>query len=473
MIIGRENEKRQLLRAYESKQSEFIAVYGRRRVGKTFLVRQAFDGAFAFSYSGMANVSTREQLQKFYLELKKYGLKKNDYPKNWIEAFYLLELYLDALPKGKKVVFLDELPWMDGPKSSFLPAFEHFWNNWASARKDILLIVCGSATSWIVKKILRNRGGLYNRLTDRIYLQPFSLYECERYAKERHLAMERRQIIEAYMIFGGIPFYWSLLESEKSLAQNIDSLFFGRHPKLGNEFEELYASLFKNPEAYIDLIMVLGGKKGGMTRDEIIKHTKFAAGGTLTKYLEELEQCGFIRQYRSIGAKKKNALYQLIDNFTLFYFRFIEGKKSTDNAFWSKIQHSPLYHNWCGLAFERVCLLHSEQIKKALGIRGVITDEYAWYTPPTKDNPGAQIDLLIERSDKVINLCEIKYSEDLYTIDTRYAEVLRRKVSQFRRLTKTKKGLMMTMITNYGLVNNVHSMNIHAQVTADDLFTAL
>lgn len=471
MIVGRESEKRQLTRAYESKQSEFIAVYGRRRVGKTFLVRQVFDGTFAFSYSGMANVSTREQLQKFYLELKKHGLKENVYPKNWIEAFHLLELYLEALPKGKKVVFLDELPWMDGPKSSFLPAFEHFWNSWASARKDILLIVCGSATSWIVKKILRNRGGLYNRLTDRIYLQPFSLHECERYAQERHLPMERRQIIEAYMIFGGIPFYWSLLESEKSLAQNVDTLFFGKHPRLGNEFEELYASLFKNPEKYIDLIMVLGSKKGGMTRDEIIKHTDTTAGGTLSKYLEELEQCGFIRQYRSIGAKKKNALYQLIDNFTLFYFRFLEGKKNTDKDFWSKIQISPQYHNWCGLAFERVCLLHSEQIKKALGINGVITNEYAWHTPPSEGYLGAQVDLLIERSDKVINLCEIKYSEDLYSIDARYAEALRRKVSQFRRMTKTKKGLVMTMITNYGLVKNVHSMNIHAQVTADDLFT--
>ncbi len=470
MIIGRKDEIRQLTHAYESERSEFIAIYGRRRVGKTFLVRQIFENNFVFSYSGMANVTTREQLQKFYLTLKKHGVKENAYPQNWIEAFDLLERYLESLPKGKKVVFLDELPWMDGPKSSFLPAFESFWNGWASARGDILLIVCGSATSWIVNKILRNRGGLHNRLTNQIYLQPFTLNECEEYANAIKLQMERRQIIEAYMILGGIPFYWSLLEPGKSLAQNIDSLFFGRNPKLGNEFKELYSSLFKNPELYIDLIKALGKKKAGMTREEIIENAKLAAGGTLSKYLEDLENCGFIRRYQAIGAKTKNALYQLIDNFTLFYFKFLADKQNTDKNFWSKIQISPIYHNWCGLAFERVCLLHSEQIKKALGISGVITSEYSWCTPPADGNPGAQIDLLIDRSDKAINLCEMKYANELYTIDAKYSEALRRKAEQFRRVTKTRKGLITTMITTYGLVKNTYSMNIYAQVKADDLF---
>lgn len=257
---------------------------------------QTFENNFAFSYSGMANVTTREQLQKFYLTLKEHGVKENAYPQNWIEAFDLLERHLESLPQGKKVVFLDELSWMDGPKSSFLPAFESFWNGWASARRDILLIVCGSATFWIVNKILRNRDGLHNRLTNQLYLQPFTLKECEEYANTIKLQMERRQIIEAYMILGGIPFYWSLLESGKSFAQNIDSLFFGRNPKFGDEFKELYSSLFKNPDPYIDLIKALGKKKAGMTREEIIENAKLAVGGTLSKYLEHFQNCGFIRR---------------------------------------------------------------------------------------------------------------------------------------------------------------------------------
>lgn len=471
MLIGREKEIQELRQAYDSNESKFVAIFGRRRIGKTYLVREVFQDNFAFSYSGMANTSTKEQLQRFYLNLKDYGYKKGSKPNNWIEAFYMLEQYLNELHEDKKVVFLDELPWMDGPKSSFMPAFENFWNGWASARKDILLIICGSATSWMVKKILKNRGGLHNRLNNQIYLQPFCLHECELYAKNIGMPMERTEIMEAYMVFGGIPFYWSLLNKSLSLPQNIDALFFGKNPKLMNEFKELYSSLFKQPEAYIDIITALAKKKIGMTRDEIIETANIASSGLLTKYLEDLENCGFIRKYQAIGSKTKNSLYQLIDNFTLFYFKFMEGRKNTDANFWSKIQTTPEFHIWCGLAFERICLSHSEQIKKALGISGVITNEYSWRIAATEEHPGAQIDLLIDRSDKVINLCEIKYSDSPYTIDKRYLENLRNKAALFRQITKTRKGIALTMITSSELVKNSYSINnIHSRLTADDLF---
>lgn len=471
MLIGREKEIQELRQAYDSDESKFVAVFGRRRIGKTYLVREVFQDNFAFTYSGMAQASTKEQLQRFYLTLKSQEFKGGSYPNNWIEAFYMLEQYLEGLPEGKKVVFLDELPWMDGPKSSFMPAFENFWNAWASARKDILLLVCGSATSWMVKKILKNRGGLHNRLNNQIHLQPFNLHECELYAKSINLPLERQEIMEAYMVFGGIPFYWSLLNKSLSLPQNIDTLLFGSMPKLGNEFKELYSSLFKQPEPYLDIITALAKKKIGMTREEIIANSHLATNGQLSKHLEDLENCGFIRRYQAMGSKTKNSLYQLIDNFTLFYFKFMEGRKNTDANYWSKIQMAPIFSTWSGLAFERVCLLHSEQIKKALGISGVITNEYSWRTAATDEHPGAQIDLLIDRSDKVINLCEIKYSDNPYTIDRKYMENLRNKVALFRQITKTRKGIALTMITSSGLVKNSYSMNnIHSQITADDLF---
>lgn len=471
MLIGREKEIQELRQAYDSDESKFVAVFGRRRIGKTYLVREVFQDNFAFTHSGMAQASTKEQLQRFYLTLKSQGFKGGSYPNNWIEAFYMLEQYLEGLPEGKKVVFLDELPWMDGPKSSFMPAFENFWNAWASARKDILLIVCGSATSWMVKKLLKNRGGLHSRLNNQIHLQPFNLHECELYAKNINLPLERQEIMEAYMVFGGIPFYWSLLNKSLSLPQNIDTLLFGRTPKLGNEFKELYSSLFKQPEPYLDIITALAKKKIGMTREEIIANSDLATNGLLTKYLEDLENCGFIRRYQAIGSKTKNALYQLIDNFTLFYFKFMDGRKNTDVNYWSKIQMTPVFYTWSGLAFERVCLLHSEQIKKALGINGVISNEYSWRTAANDEHPGVQIDFLIDRNDKVINLCEIKYSDNPYTIDKKYMEILRNKVALFRQITKTRKGIALTMITSSGLVKNSYSMNnIHSQITADDLF---
>lgn len=332
-MIGRKQEIELLEQAYHSNRSEFIAIYGRRRVGKTFLVRQLFADKFAFTYSGMPNVSTKVQLYNFYRELQAQGCKAHSAPKNWTDAFFMLRELVASKPEGKKVIFLDELPWMDSRQSSFLPAFENFWNAWASARNDILLIICGSATSWIVKKILHNRGGLHNRLTNQICLQPFNLKECEDYVKEMNLPLDRQQVIEGYMVFGGIPFYWSLLERNKSLTQNIDLLFFGRNAKLKDEFQELYRSLFTKPEVYVEIIKALGTKKVGMTRDEIISSAELDSGGKLTGYLEDLENCGFIRRYQAIGSKTKNALYQLVDNFTLFYFRFMDGKNITDTNY--------------------------------------------------------------------------------------------------------------------------------------------
>ncbi len=470
-MIGRKQEIELLEQSFHSNRSEFIAIYGRRRVGKTFLVRQLFADKFAFTYSGMPNVSTKVQLHNFYKELMTQGYKAQTAPKNWTDAFFVLRELVASKPEGKKVIFLDELPWMDGRQSSFLPAFENFWNAWASARNDVLLIICGSATSWIVKKILHNRGGLHNRLTNQICLQPFCLKECEEYVKEMELPLDRQQVIEGYMVFGGIPFYWSLLERNKSLTQNIDMLFFGRNAKLKDEFQELYRSLFAKPEVYVEIIKALGTKKVGMTRDEIINAANLDSGGKFSGYLEDLENCGFIRRYQAIGSKTKNALYQLVDNFTLFYFRFMDGKNITDANYWSKIQMATIFHTWSGLAFERICLLHSEQIKKALGISGVITNEYSWRTVANEEHPGAQIDLLIDRSDKVINLCEIKYSGGPYTIDKKYLENLRNKAALFRQLTKTRKGIALTLITSCGLVKNSYSMNsVHAQLTADDLF---
>lgn len=470
-MIGRKQEIALLEQAYQSERSEFIAIYGRRRIGKTFLVRQLFRDRFAFTYSGMPNVSTKTQIHNFHMELKAQGCTAKNPPRNWTDAFFMLREFIASKPTGKKVIFLDELPWMDGRQSSFLPAFENFWNAWASARNDILLIVCGSATSWIVKKILRNRGGLHNRLTNQISLQPFNLKECEEYIKYMDLPFERQQVIDAYMIFGGVPFYWSLLKKSKSLSQNIDELFFGRNARLKDEFQDLYSSLFAKPEMYIEIIKALGKKKVGMTREEIISLAKLESSGKLTKYLEDLENCGFIRRYQTFGSRNKNMLYQLVDNFTLFYFRFMNGKSNTDKDYWSKIQTAPTYYNWRGLAFERICLLHSEQIKKALGISGVITSEYSWRTVATEEHPGAQIDLLIDRNDKTINICEIKYSDGPYIIDKKYMESLRNKVALFRQLTKTRKGIALTMITSHGLAKNPYSINnIHSQLTADDLF---
>lgn len=470
MLIGRINEQKRLKKALLSDESEFVAVYGRRRVGKTYLIRETFGYQFTFSHIGLAKKNTREQLKNFQSSLRKQGLPKAVLPKNWFEAFDLLETLVKQSKDKKKVIFIDELPWMDSPKSGFVTAIEHFWNSFASARKDIVFIVCGSATSWIIKKILKNKGGLHNRITIRIHLNQFTLNECEQYAQTLRLGMTHRQLMECYMVMGGVPYYWSLLDSEKSLAQNIDYLFFSKYGELRNEFSELYASLFKNPEKYISIIEALGQKKVGMTREEIVKEGKIPYNGNVSVLLDELESCGFIRKYTTIGHKNKNAVFQLIDQYTLFYYKFIHNNPVNDPQFWSKSLDKPIYNNWCGLAFERLCLLHSRQIKEALGVAGVISSEYAWRIDGNKEEKGAQIDLLIDRGDDVINLCEMKFTKRPFKIDSAYDEILKNKLSRFIDSTKTRKAVRITMITSNPLVQNSYASDLPNQITAEELF---
>ncbi len=471
MIIGRKEEQQILHSAAQSENSEFVAVYGRRRVGKTYLIRETFGYKFTFQHTGLAKGNTKEQLFSFAISLRDAGYDDCPIPKSWLEAFSLLSAYLKNSTDEKKIVFLDELPWMDTPRSNFISAFEHFWNGWASARKDIVLIICGSATSWIISKVINDHGGLHNRVTKQIALQPFTLKECEMFAQSKGLEMSRYQLAECYMVFGGIPYYWSLLEKGLSLAQNIDKIIFAKNGKLSNEFNQLYASLFKSPEQYIDIVTALGKKKVGMTREEIIAATDRYSNGALSKVLDELEYCGFIRKYNGFDKKSKQAIYQLIDNYTLFYFKFIQQNENNDEHFWSASIDSAMHRAWSGLAFERLCMAHTQQIKAALGIAGVLSNVYSWRKEADEMSDGAQIDLLIDRKDQVINLCEMKYSLSEYVIDAEYEQKLRNKKSAFINATNTRKAVHLTMVTTFGIKVNAHSGIVQNEITLEDLFS--
>lgn len=470
-MLGREEEKRVLLSLLESDKSEFVAIYGRRRVGKTYLVRETFNYNFAFQHTGLQGGTIHEQLEEFANSLIIAGMRGVKRPKNWSQAFFMLGQHLSTLP-DKKVIFIDELPWLDTPNSKFVSALDHFWNGWATARKDIVLVVCGSATSWIMEKVVMNYGGLHNRLTEQIYLRPFTLHECEQYATQRNLGMSRRNVLEIYMVLGGIPYYWDMLRKDLSWAQNIDRLFFHPNGKMRNEFEALYKSLFRFPKSYIDVVSALATKKIGMTRNEIVAALDGDSGGTLTRVLKDLEQCDFIRSYNSIGKVKKESVYQLIDNFTLFYFKFMADGRINAKDYWSRIISKPIYNTWSGLAFERVCFQHIDQIKHALGISGIISNVYSWvYTSKSPDEKGAQIDMLIDRDDNIINVCEMKFSQGEYELTEKYDLDLRNKIGTFQTKTKTRKGMSIVMITSYGLKRNNWSNGINAQITMDDLFT--
>lgn len=473
MLIGREFEQRQLLQALDSDESQFIAVYGRRRIGKTYLIRQTYKDKFAFQHAGLAKADKKEQLKEFTDSLQRYGLKDFIPPKDWQDAFHRLIDLLEAKPAGKKVVFIDELPWLDTHKSKFLSAFEHFWNGWASNRDDIILIVCGSATSWILKKIVRSRGGLHNRITRSISLRPFTLRECRQYAEKRHLALGEKDIILAYMAMGGVPYYWSLIDRGEPLTDAIDRLFFAEQAVLKSEFDALYASLFKNANYYIKIVETLGTIKAGMQRSELLEAAKLSNNATFKTALKELEECSFIRHYNAFGKKNKETSFQLLDNYTLFYFHFVRDNHTQDSHFWEHTLGQDIQKSWQGVAFERVCLWHVDDIKRVLGISGMLTSVSSWSYIPTEEEKekgakGAQIDLLIERKDKVLMLCEMKYYSTPYNVSSNYADHIRLRNAIFAARTNTNQAMLNTLIAPYGMVNGRYSDVFDKVITMRD-----
>ncbi len=471
-MIGRIKEQKTLKEAYNSEYSQFVAVYGRRRIGKTFLVRETFEYSFTFQHAGAAKETLKGQLGLFRTSLQDFGYKTCPELKTWHEAFNQLKVLIQDSKSKKKIIFLDEAAWMDTPKSNFLSALEHFWNNWASNRKDVLLIICASATSWIINKVFKNRGGLHNRVTVRIPLAPFTLKECELYAKERGLKLSRYQILNLYMVMGGVALYWSLLDKQYSAVQNIDQLFFNKDAKLQGEFNDLYDSLFKHPEAYKSIVVTLGKHLSGLTRQELLKYTAQADNGVFSDRLEELEECGFIMKMRAFPKSKKEAIYKLCDNYTIFYFKYIKSNAGIQD-FWTKNFKSQSIKSWSGFSFERVCLQHISQIKKAIGIAAVATTEHVWrYIPEDgeMDAKGAQIDLLIDRDDNVISVCEMKWASEEFVIQKKYDADIRNKVSVLERETGTKKAVHVTMVTTYGVKHNIYYDEIQSEVVLDQLF---
>ena len=472
MLIGRTEEIRLLKEAYKSRESEFVAVYGRRRVGKTFLVREVFDYSFTFQHSGIANESMRIQLEAFKRSLISSGDKCCPDIKSWMDAFERLKELIRASKQKKKIVFIDEAAWIDTPKSGFVSALENFWNGWATARKDILLVICASATSWIIKKVFRNRGGLHNRVTYKIPLAPFTLKECELYAKMQGLRLNRYQLLNLYLAMGGVALYWKMLDKRFSAAQNIDLLFFGPKAKLRGEFNELYDSLYKNPEPYKAIINMLGRTSGGLSRQELISKLGVNDNGAFSEKLEELEECGFIICSKDYPKNKRDSIYKLFDNYSIFYFKYIKENENID-GFWTSAANSQGVKAWSGLAFERVCLQHVPQIKKALGIAAVASRQHGWHSDSSqleKGEHGVQIDLIIDRADNIVNLCEMKWASDEYVIDKKYDEELRHKSDVFCRQTKIKKAVHLTMITTFGVKHNIYFDSIQSQVVLDQLF---
>ena len=473
-LAGREEEKKLLEEALHSSEAELIAVYGRRRVGKTFLIRSVYGDRLVFEFSGIHNAGLHEQLLNFAFAMQE--TIKNAFPvpipTSWTQAFYFLRTYLTKRSDTQKyILFFDEFPWIQTSKSGFLAAFGHFWNTWAARQNNLIIVICGSAASWMIRNVVNNKGGLHNRISRRIRLLPFSLFETEQYLKTRQVSLDRYQILQLYMAIGGIPEYLKAVRPGESATQTIDRICFTKNGMLKGEFSNLYRSLFDNPDGHIAVIRALANKSKGLTRNEIIHACGLSSGGTATKLLEELAESGFVTAYIPFEKKIKESIYKLTDEYSLFYLKFMEKSRSTGAGTWHRTVEGASWKSWSGLAFESICLKHVLQIKKALGIGGVLTEESIWRYPAAKGDSGAQVDLLIDRQDHCITICEMKYSLSEFVIDNGYAAELHRKQLVFKEKSRTRKSLFLTMVTTYGTQKNNYYINlVQNEVTMDSLF---
>lgn len=471
-LVGRKKEIQELDWAMQSHRSELIILKGRRRIGKTFLVRSFFQDKYTFHFVGTHKKSKGVQISNFRDALIKYSGNTNiPIFADWHDAFSALIQYLENCTESRKVIFFDEMPWADTHGSDFVEEVEYFWANWVQNRDDIVFIACGSATSWMKEKIEDNQGGLHNRITHRIYLRPFYLNECREYLQNHGFDWDDYTIMQMYMILGGVPYYLSLLRPYLSLPQNVDNLLFVTGGDLSDEFNELYSALFKNAERYINIIECLYTKREGMTRQQIEDCTGYS-GGRLTKMLNNLESCDFIVSYQQFGNKAKQTLFRLCDFFTLFYLKYMRNNRSKDEQYWQHHFMDRSVESWEGFSFEQLCLRHLPQIKHGLGISGIATEASAWRYIPQQgsSDKGAQIDLVIKRVDKMIHLCEMKFSEHPYSITKDYEEKLKMRRSLFMDVTGESRGVVLTMITPNGVKSGMHTSTIHSEITVKDLF---
>lgn len=467
-IIGRDSEMAKLREYYDSGKNEFIALYGRRRVGKTFLVRSFFNDKFDFYATGVIDGTMETQLESFNNALQRFGYK-GDTVKSWSNAFTQLANLLEAKSRKKKsrlTVFLDELPCFDTARSGFLPALDLFWNSRASWLNNVYFVVCGSATSWMIKNIVNNKAGLHKRTTHTMHLRPFTLQQTEKYLKSRRFSWPRISILQIYMVLGGVPYYLSMLDNKKNVPDNIDSLFFSSEAELENEYRLLFGSLFKNSDAYMEIIRLLASRRDGFTRSEIATALSIPDNGHLSNMLDNLEYCDFVRRYNN-GALQKNGIYQLVDMFSLFYLKFCT-RRITDEHFWRNSLGTPEQNTWYGLTFERVCLLHIRQIIHGLHLDTIRHEYYAWRS--NESSPAVQIDLVIDRADDICTICEMKYSKDDYSLSEKEYRNIVRRMETFQTETNHNGGVQAVIVTTYGLKDNVYSEISPVAITMDELF---
>jgi AAA+ ATPase superfamily predicted ATPase len=470
----RKIEREILLKTLVTANSEFIALYGRRRIGKTYLVRETFKTHIVFEFVGTKDSPARSQIENYTRALQRaFSTKIKTPPKNWHEA---LDLLIEVLgnparsSRQKKVIFFDELPWLASRKSGFIEALDYLWNSYLSKRNDIVLVVCGSAANWMISNVVNNKGGLHNRITrPPLRMSPFTLIETRDYFRSRNIDLSEEQITELYMVTGGVAYYLNLYERGDSAAQFINRNFFGASSELRDEFDRLFSSLFDKFDTHMAIIKLLGKHSSGLSQKEIAAKLKTSTGGTFTKILTELEKSDFISFWPQLEHRKKDGIFRLVDEYTLFYLFWVDplGARADLRDYWQKQIGKPRHYSWLGHAFEALCAKHAPELVKSLGVSGLTNRFYSFQGENT------QIDMIIDRSDRCMNLCEMKYTLYPYEMTGAEASKLKERRLHLSKKTTKKTQVFLTLVTPQPAVKNKHYLScVDKEINLSELFTS-
>jgi len=489
-IIARKKEKKVLADILWSKSAELLAIYGRRRVGKTFLVRNFFeslDNVIYFEMAGQKQESgeyapLKYQLGNFKYQFERTFSKEIQVPQSWQEAFNILKKEVDRFDDAnvKLILFFDELPWLCSPKSGFFEALDQAWNTSFERQHNVKVIVCGSAASWMLKKIVHAKAGFSRRITHKIQLPPFSLKETKEYLTFKGFDLSLMSIAEIYMIFGGIPYYLNFMNPHKSIYQNIEDECFDISGRLVDEYHLVFDSLFNHSNNHKKIVEFIASRQKGVLLKELTKQFSSLKGGSLSRIIDNLVGSSFIKKTAPLYNEKKGTTYRIIDEYILFYLKWIKSApqsiiESPNTLYFQSIAQKNAYSSWKGFAFERLCLKHEYQIRKALGIHKILTMPSMVYFYDEQGKRSSQIDLLFERADRVITICEMKYSETEYSLKKSDIKSMMHKKKDLRRyLSAKKKGqkdIHICYITSNGVKHNQNFYELQPSVLhLNDLF---
>ena len=489
-IIARKREKQILESVLRSKSSELVCVYGRRRIGKTYLVRNFFescDNVIYFELTGQKQESGEYAPLKYQLANFKYQFERTfdrdiPQPTSWQNAFTVLrketERFKDST--SKLILFFDELPWLCSPRSGFFEALDQAWNTTFERQPNVKVIVCGSAASWMLKKIIHAKAGFSRRITHKIRLTLFSLKETKEYLLFKGFDLSSRSVAEIFMMLGGIPYYLNFMSPHKSIYQNIEDECFDINGRLVDEYAIIFNSLFKNSENHKKVVEYIASKHKGVLLEELTGKFSSLKGGSLSRILDNLVSSSFIKKTPPLYNEAKGTIYRLIDEFVLFHLKWIKPAprsifESPSTLYFQNRAQSNSFKSWRGFAFERLCLKHEYQIRQSLGIHKILSIPSMVYFYDQQGKRSSQIDLLFERADNVISICEIKHSESEYELTKADVNSLMRKKEDLRRYLalkkKTQKDIHIVYVTTNGVYLNKYFHQLQPSVVKlDDLF---